>query len=407
MVVQKFQEKHAEEILDSSPAALTGLSDADADHLHECLGIKTVRDLADNRFFLRAQAVLHAAGVPSHDPGPPADWEQFFSSAPLDHYIHHVSERFRLDFGPVYYRGRLDGTARIIIVGQDPSTNEILAHRIFVGRSGQRIQGFLKKLGLTRSYAMLNTFLYSVYGQFNTELRNISLEGPVLSYRNGYLDRIVEESPIQAVVGVGNGGYHAVDNWPGGEGIPRFKITHPAAMDEDVLLETWNGVLAELRSIVEPDDGVQPDPAPYGESFTSEDLVAIPQHDLPFGVPDWHGVGPHSKRDGVGSSSRTECRAWSIPRNRCIHPWRSNLRNSGVSEAMRRPRRRSSDTSGRLPPIHSTTYMCSISSLRRCASSLPTELICATSGVRERAPGSTSGLVVSFLLPMGSLRFFR
>ena len=29
--------------------------------------------------------------------------------------------------------------ARVLVVGQDPSTNELLAHRIFVGRSGQRV----------------------------------------------------------------------------------------------------------------------------------------------------------------------------------------------------------------------------------------------------------------------------
>jgi hypothetical protein len=298
LVVQKFHGKRVEEILEAPPSALSGLSEADASRLDESFGIKTVRDLAENRFFLGAQAILHATGVPVYDPGPSLEWAQFFASAPLDHYIQHPAKRFRLDFGPVYYRGRLDGTARIIIIGQDPSTNEILARRIFVGRSGQRIQGFLRKLGISRSYAMLNTFLYSVYGQFNAELRDISLEELVLGYRNRFLERLVEESPVQAIIGVGNGGYHALENWNGGEGIPRFKITHPAAKDEDVLLETWNNALEQLWPLVEPDEGAQAEPSGYGDSFTDEDQEPIPRYDLPFGIPDWHGVGPHSHRDG-------------------------------------------------------------------------------------------------------------
>jgi hypothetical protein len=74
----------------------------------------------------------------------------------------HTSGRYRLDFGPVYYRGRLDNTSRILIVEQDPATNEIIAHRVFVCSSGRRLQGLLQKLGINRSYLMVNTFLFSV-----------------------------------------------------------------------------------------------------------------------------------------------------------------------------------------------------------------------------------------------------
>jgi uracil-DNA glycosylase len=71
---------------------------------------------------------------------------------------------FRVEWGPIFHRGRLDHTARILIIGQDPAQNENIVRRILVGEAGQRIQGFLAKLGLDRSYVMMNTFLYSVYG---------------------------------------------------------------------------------------------------------------------------------------------------------------------------------------------------------------------------------------------------
>ena len=89
-----------------------------------------------------------------------------------------------------------------------------------------------------------------------------------------------------------------MENWNGGEGIPRFKITHPAAKDEEVLLETWNNTHEQLWPLVEPDEGAQAEPSGYGDSFTDEDLEPIPRYDLPFGIPDWHGVGPRSHRDG-------------------------------------------------------------------------------------------------------------
>jgi hypothetical protein len=72
---------------------------------------------------------------------------------------------FRTEWGPVFHRGRLDGSARVLVVGQDPAQHEVIARRTLVGGAGHRIQGFIEKLGLTRSYVMVNTFVYSVYGQ--------------------------------------------------------------------------------------------------------------------------------------------------------------------------------------------------------------------------------------------------
>lgn len=298
MLDKAFHGKSVQVILEASPAALKGVSATDAQLLDEAFGIKTTRDMAENPLFRRAQAVLAATGGLGFDPGPPPEWEDFLASAPLDHYVQHPARRFRLDFGPVYYRGRLDGSARVIVVGQDPSTNEILAHRVFVGRSGQRVQGFLNKLGITRSYIMLNTFLYSVFGQFDAELRGISLEASILNCRNAFLDRLARENPIQAVVAVGNGARHAVQNWPAGQNLPVFGIIHPAAPDEATLLASWNATLSDLRPIVDPDDDGEMDPTPYGSHFRRQDQIPIPRFDLPFGLPDWHGDGSHSHREG-------------------------------------------------------------------------------------------------------------
>lgn len=298
-VDKAFEGRPADEILAASPAALQGVSDADAAQLKQALGIDTVRDLAQNRFFRYATAILAGAGRPDFDPGPPLDWEAFFAEAPIDHYLSHPANRFRLEFGPVYYRGRLDGSARVLVMGQDPSTNEILAQRVFIGHSGQRVQGLLAKLGITRSYVMMNTFLFSVFQQFDTELRNISLEPEILEYRNVYLDRLVASNGIEAIIAIGSGARHAVEQWPGAQGRPVFGLYHPAAPQAQVT-SSWNRALSEgLRAAVRPDDDGDPDPSPYGSAFVEQEIVRIPRFDLPFGLPEWHGRnGGHSHRDG-------------------------------------------------------------------------------------------------------------
>jgi hypothetical protein len=42
---------------------------------------------------------------------------------------------------------------------------EAIVRRILVGEAGDRAQGLIATLGITRSYLMINTHLYSVCGQ--------------------------------------------------------------------------------------------------------------------------------------------------------------------------------------------------------------------------------------------------
>lgn len=292
--------KSVAQILVSSPSVLKSVSAAKAGKLKEALGVDTLRDLATNGSVRTAQALLAAAGSPPYDPGPGVDWAGFFATAPLDHYVTHPSHRFRIEFGPVYYRGRLDGTARVLLVGQDPSTDEILAGRIFVGQSGQRVQGLLRKLGIARSYVLVNTFLFPVYGQFDAPLGAISQEAPVLGFRNQLLDRIAAENRIEAVLTIGAAAKDAVQRWPKPAGLTVFDLTHPSAPEAQVTA-SWNGALAAMAAAIRPDDGVAPNPAPYGPAFQPGDSADIPRFDLPFGVPSWHGAqgATTSARDGA------------------------------------------------------------------------------------------------------------
>ncbi len=109
---------------------------------------------------------------------------------------------FRLEWGPIFHRGRLDGSARVLILGQDPAQHETIFRRILVGEAGHRIQGFLAKLGIDHSYVMVNTFLYSVFGQGGGNKHRNNTK--IASYRNRWLRALLDGGNVEAVVALGS-----------------------------------------------------------------------------------------------------------------------------------------------------------------------------------------------------------
>lgn len=293
--VKAFANETSENLLGASPAVLKGVTGHFANKLHTA-NILTVRELLLapewsvrlNPEVLRLLTCIFY-NLPGYDPGPPCNWEHQFRSAPLAYYTTHASNRFRIDFGPVFYRGRLNGKAKILIVGQDPSTDEILAQRAFVGKSGQRVQKLLHKIGITHSYVMFNAFLYGIFNQFDPQMQAISLEPTILNYRNSLFDQVKATNTLQLIISFGNGAEHAVNNWPGRTGITWIDLTHPAASDNFVSAN-WNAHLNALHAAVAPDDAALVDLSPYDAAMTNAEM-AVPRTDLPFGMPEWHGAG--------------------------------------------------------------------------------------------------------------------
>src|SRR4051812_27122831 len=107
------------------------------------------------------------------------------------------SGSFRVEWGPIFHRGRLDGTARILCVGQDPAQSEAIVRRILIGVAGHRVQGFLAKLGIDRSYVMLNAFLYSVYNQSSAK-KHLN-DAAIVAYRNRLLSALTTSGSLEAV----------------------------------------------------------------------------------------------------------------------------------------------------------------------------------------------------------------
>jgi len=220
------------------------------------------------------------------DPGPPAPFAAIFANAP-DYAAYR--QHFWYDWGQIFYRGRLDGSARLLAIASDPGPTERVAGRTLVGDAGQRVQGFLAKLGLTRSYLCLNAFTYALFPTHGSAAPTVLADPTILAWRNGLYNAAAAAGGLSAIVAFGKNAQNAVDLWPGKPAVPLFRVPHPSSHDETALLNAWRAAIPQLRAVVAPDPDGDPTLPDYGNTFAEADYAAIPRADLPFGLPSWMG----------------------------------------------------------------------------------------------------------------------
>ena len=164
------------------------------------------------------------------------------------------------------------------------------------------MQGFLSKLGLTRSYLCLNAFSYALIPTQAAQGDGVLTQPAQLAWRNALFDQVRSPS-IQAVVAFGAQAQRAVNLWTGKSTLPVFNIPHPSSRDEAVLLKAWADAIVKLRTFATPDPDGNPALPNYGAKFLESDYASIPRRDLPFGVPSFLGD------DSVGRSSAPPVRS--------------------------------------------------------------------------------------------------
>jgi hypothetical protein len=188
---------------------------------------------------------------------------------------------FWYDWGPVFYRGRLTGSARLLGIASDPGPTERIACR---------------KLGLTRSYVLVNAHPYALHpGKANQALPLLAKQAH-RDWRNELYDAITGPK-LQAVVAFGGQAREALRLWSPPAGVRAFEVPHPSSHDETVLLNEWRDAIAELRGIVTPDEDGDSALPNYGNSFRESDYARIPPRDLPFGLPAWFGDDAWGRKD--------------------------------------------------------------------------------------------------------------
>jgi uracil-DNA glycosylase len=120
----------------------------------------------------------------------------------------------------MFFRGHLDGSAKVVVVGQEGAQDESLSHRSFTGGTGARMQHLLRHLGLDRSYLFLNSFVYPILGQYADDLRPLAQDrrSPIVSHRHRILDKAVVEGDVRLVVAVGRAAKESIATWIGAHG---------------------------------------------------------------------------------------------------------------------------------------------------------------------------------------------
>ena len=238
---------------------------------------------------------------------------------------------FRVEWGPIFHRGRLDGSARVLVIGPDPGEPETVVRRILVGEAGQGVQGFLARLGIERSYVMVNAFLYAATGRAGGERHRD--DPAIAAHRNRWLDALLVGSRIEAVVAFGRLADAAFRLWkatPAGRTVqvPYVRVTHPAEPESSAphdpvrraqairtMLSGWNQALRTLRPLL-PHPDVDRPLVLYGDGWAPGDRTPIPARDLPAGVPSWMGQlgGRWAARRAIGAVPKRATLVITVPR---------------------------------------------------------------------------------------------
>lgn len=229
------------------------------------------------------------------------------------------ASQFRLEWGPIFHRGRLDGSARVLVIGQDPAQHETIVRRILVGEAGRRVQGLLAKLGIVHSYVFINTYLYSVYDSVKAKTRR----DPVLiDYRNQWLKALLTGTQVEVVIALGKAADEAWQFWKASPDarsvdVAYAAVTHPTqpesasagnktklAANTTKLLQNWNAALTALAPSIRHADEAVP-LALYGDQWAEGDRVAVAEADFPAGLPAWmHENDGWARRAGADALAK-------------------------------------------------------------------------------------------------------
>jgi hypothetical protein len=227
------------------------------------------------------------------DKGPPAPLARHFEQVPdIPEPLRHL---FWYDWGPVFYRGRLTGNPKFLGIASDPGPTERLVCRTLVGDAGQRVQGFLGRLGLTHGYVLVNAFPVAVHPKSVFSALPLLSDPDHRTWRNRFYD-LVTGPDLEAIVAFGSNAAAVLDLWDTKPDVPTFTVPHPSNPNEAELLQAWRTAIPDLRAVVTPDSDGSAGGANYGSTFAESDYQAIPRADLPFGYPSWVGDDAWGRR---------------------------------------------------------------------------------------------------------------
>ena len=84
------------------------------------------------------------------DTGPTGHFKTLCENYP-DDTVYRGRDGFRSLWGPIFYRGSANGTARLLVIGQDPAQTEAVTRRMPVRPGRPARPGLRREAGILRS----------------------------------------------------------------------------------------------------------------------------------------------------------------------------------------------------------------------------------------------------------------
>lgn len=177
------------------------------------------------------------------------------------------------------YRGRFAGV-RMLVLADQHGHDDLFWGRAFCGEAGQRFQGLMAALGLTRSYLILRTLPVDTAHDDAGKVWALADRPDVVAGHRAVAGRVLDDNPVAVVVTVGP---HA-ERIAGLLDLDGQPIVALPAWGTPGALAAWSEAHGRLRSL-----GLPLDEAPTTAAWNGE-RAQIPRADLPFGVPRWQGT---------------------------------------------------------------------------------------------------------------------
>ena len=181
-------------------------------------------------------------------------------------------------YGPIY-RGR-PAEARVLVLADQESHDDLFLFRAMTGDAGQRFQEFLRAMGMTRSYLILRVLPVDTLGLAANTVEALVDHAQVRQVYRTIVERVAEASGTSLVLSVGPlARRQRAHVLPAGMVNVDMKAWH-----ESSALDDWKRALNDLRSVTYTKDLPSPTFAYDGQRGQ------IPRIDLPYGTLRWQGI---------------------------------------------------------------------------------------------------------------------